>query len=288
MTPIRIITESTADLPKDLAAQYQIKVIPMSVEIDGKTYIDGKTITPTEIYQRMRSEGVVPKTTQVTPAQYIEVFQEVLDAGEIPVYIGFSSQLSGSYQSSVVAANSFAPDKVFTLDTKAASLGEGLLALEAAIMAQAGHSPAEIIDSVAAKAKTLEHLVIVDTLEFLAKGGRLSTTKAFVGNILNLKPLIHIVDGALIPLETARSRKKGLKRLVEIMLQRGKDLGGQTIGISHADNLETVEELKTLVTAETGVTDFIISDIGATIGAHAGPGTVAFFFYGYQQGGVQG
>src|SRR5690606_36054436 len=102
----------------------------------------------------------------------------------------------GSYQSAVVAAGEFAPGEVFVLDTKAASLGEGLLVLEAAKMAQSGLPPAEIIEQTAAKAKRMEHLVIVDTLEYLARGGRISTTKAFLGNVLNLKPLIHVVDGA--------------------------------------------------------------------------------------------
>lgn len=284
---IRIISESTADLPKELIELYGIRIIPMSVEIAGSTYVDGETITHEDLYRRMRDEKATPKTAQIPPIQYTQVFQEVLDAGESPVYIGFSSRLSGSYQSAVLAANSFEPGQVAHLDTKAASLGEGLLVLEAAKLAQAGKTPGEIITEIEAKAETLEHLVVVDSLEYLARGGRISTAKAVVGNILNLKPLIHVVDGALIPFENARTRKKALKRLVELMDERGKEIPSQTIGISHADNLETAEELRELIAAHFGCTDFILSNIGATIGAHAGPGTVALFFYGYHQGGVK-
>lgn len=278
--PSRIITESTSDLPAELIQEYNISVIPMSLEIEGATFIDGVTITPDELYQRMRTEKISPKTAQVTPVQYIERFNQVRQEGATPVYIGFSSKLSGSFQSSVVAASEFPADEVFVLDTKAASLGEGLLVLEAAKMAKNGLAPAEIIEQVADKAKSIEHLVIVDTLEYLARGGRISTTKAFLGNVLNLKPLIHVVDGALIPFENARTRKKGLKRLVELMQERGYDLADQIVGISHADNLETAEELKQMITDQFGTNDFIISSIGATIGAHTGPGTVALFFYG--------
>ncbi len=277
--PSRIVTESTSDLPAELIQEYNIAVIPMSLEIEGETFVDGVTITPDELYQRMRTEKISPKTAQVTPAQYLERFRQIRQEGATPVYIGFSSKLSGSYQSAVVAAGEFVPGEVFVLDTKAASLGEGLLVLEAAKMAQSGLPPAEIIEQTAAKAKRMEHLVIVDTLEYLARGGRISTTKAFLGNVLNLKPLIHVVDGALIPFENARTRKKGLKRLVELMQERGYDLANPIVGISHADNLETAEELKQMIIEQFGTQDFIISSIGATIGAHTGPGTVALFFY---------
>ncbi|MBO8127409.1 MAG: DegV family protein [Firmicutes bacterium] len=282
---VHIVTESTADLPIELAQEHDIKVIPMSVEIAGATYQDGVTITPEELYQRMREEKVTPTTTQITPAQYMQVFREIIESGQIPVYIGFSSKLSGSFQSSVVAAGSFAENEVYVLDTKAASLGEGLLALEAAKMASQGAEPQEIVSTIGAKAKTLEHLVVVDTLEYLARGGRISNAKAFLGNILNLKPLIHVVDGALIPFETARTRKKALRRLVTLMEERGVDIQNQTVGISHADNLQTATELKDLIAERFGTKEFIISTIGATIGAHAGPGTVAVFFYGVRQGG---
>src|SRR5699024_10132952 len=150
--------------------------------------------------------------------------------------------------------------------------------LHAANMAADNKSMEEIKQYVADYAKHMEHIFTVDDLEYLYRGGRVSKTAAFVGSLLKIKPILHVEDGKLIPLEKIRGSKKVLSRMLSIMEERGIDLQHQTIGISHGDDLETAEKLADMIKEKFGVTDIIIEMVGAVIGAHSGPGTIALFF----------
>ena len=164
------------------------------------------------------------------------------------------------------------------VDTKCASLGQGLIVKEAARLAKNGATKEEILDDIRFRVSHMEHLFTVEDLEYLARGGRLSKASAFFGGLLNIKPLLNVQDGKLVPLEKLRGKKKLLHRIIEIMKERGDRLNEQIIGISHADNEETALELRALIEEEFHPKEVDFSEIGSAIGAHAGAGTIAVFF----------
>ncbi|TKI12210.1 DegV family protein, partial [Bacillus cereus] len=198
------------------------------------------------------------------------------------IYLAFSSELSGTYQSSVVikeeVKETYADLDLEIIDTKCASLGQGLVVLEAAKMAKNGASKEDILNRVAFLMNHMEHIFTVADLQYLVRGGRLSKVAGFIGGLLNIKPILNVEEGKLVPLEKVRGKKKVLSRIVDIMEERGKDLKGQTIGMTHGDDLETAEALKALITERFGCEVFIVNTIGAAIGAHTGPGVITLFF----------
>lgn len=277
---VKILTDSAADLPKDLVEKYSIDVVPLLVTIGEETYLDGETITPEELFDGMR-EGKVYKTAQAPIGAFIEKFKEFEEDTEL-IYIGFSSELSGTYQGAVMAKDQIIaekPDmKIDLIDTKCASMGFGLVVYQAAKLAKEGKSREEILEAIDFYKKHMVHIFTVDDLEYLYRGGRVSKTSAFVAGLLNIKPILHVDDGKLIPLEKKKGRKKVLRRMIELMEERGVELDKQTVAISHGDDLDTAEQLKDMIEDKFGTEEFIITSIGGVVGAHAGPGTIAIFF----------
>lgn len=278
---VKILTDSGCDLSEKHYNEFDIEMIPLTVHLDEKQYEDGKTIQPMKVYEAMR-EGKTPKTSQVSLQVFHDTFLTYAKSKQPVVYIAFSSALSGTYQTAKMAEQqvkeSYPDAPIHILDTKCASLGQGLVVLQAAKLAKKGASAEVIMEDAAHRAKHMEHIFTVDNLEYLQRGGRVSKTAAFMGTLLNIKPLLHVEEGKLIPLEKIRGQKKVLKRMVEVMEERGADLENQTIGISHGDDPERAEQLASLIKEKFNVKHIEIEMIGAAIGAHAGPGTLAIFF----------
>ncbi|KFN01845.1 DegV family protein [Bacillus clarus] len=279
---VKIITDSAADLPKELLQAYDIDLIPLRVYDEAETeYLDGVTLKSVQLLQKMR-EGAVYKTSLPSLETFQEKFVSYAKEGTPCIYLAFSSELSGTYQSSVVikeeVKETYADLDLEIIDTKCASLGQGLVVLEAAKMAKDGATKEEILNRVAFLTTHMEHIFTVADLQYLVRGGRLSKVAGFIGGLLNIKPILNVEEGKLVPLEKIRGKKKVLSRIVDIMEERGKDLKGQTIGITHGDDLETAEALKTLITERFGSEVFIVNTIGAAIGAHTGPGVITLFF----------
>jgi DegV family protein with EDD domain len=227
----------------------------------------------------MRKGKILPTTSQVNAARFMDCFKECLEQGKTPIVIGLSSKLTKSYEAALVAkSNMPEPDKVIVIDSKCASLGLGLVVMKAARMAIEGHPPEEIAKAAESYAHRLEHIFTVDSLEHLKRGGRLSTAQAFVGGLLNIKPVLHFVDGGIEPLEKVRGKRNALKRMLDIMGERAKNLEDQVVGISHADDEEGARELEREIRQRFNPKDVVISWIWPVIGAHAGPGTLALFF----------
>ncbi|WP_017754581.1 DegV family protein [Calidifontibacillus oryziterrae] len=278
---VKIIADSACDLPQDIIESLHIDFLPLVVQIDEQQYYDGETIQPKELYQMMR-EGTVAKTSQVPPSRFEETYIKYAESKQPCIYIAFSSELSGTYQTSTLVKTDIIekyPDFDLTIiDSKCASLGYGLVVKKAAELAEIGKSKEEIIEMVTFYCKHMEHLFTVDSLEYLYRGGRVSKTSAFVGGLLNIKPILNVEDGKLIPLEKLKGRKKVLKRIVKLLKERGYKLDKQCIAISHGDDLETAQYVRDLIKEETGCNDFLIHTIGCSIGAHTGPGTISIFF----------
>ncbi|MGI6381898.1 MAG: DegV family protein [Tissierellaceae bacterium] len=280
---VKILTDSSSDLSEELLKKYDIDRLSLIVTKGEEQYLDSVTISAKTVYDRMR-KGEVFSTSQIPPGTFIEKFDEYARNKETVIYLAFSSELSGTYQAAVFAKEQIQeeyPDFDLTIvDTKAASLGFGLIVLEAARLAQEGKTKEEILEVVDFYLDNIQHVFTVDNLEYLYRGGRVTKTAAFVGGLLNIKPILNVEDGKLVPIEKVRGEKQVYKAMLDIMEARTKeaDLPNQLVGISHADNYENALRLKNMITERFGVKDFMINDIGPTIGAHVGPGTLAIFF----------
>jgi DegV family protein with EDD domain len=282
---VKIMADSACDLPFHFYEQNGVTLFPLKVQIDGTEYEDLKTIQPEEVYEAIRA-GNLPKTSQVSPSVYKEAFTELALTNQEGIYIAFSSELSGTYQTAMMIAEQVKedhPNLVLTIvNSKCASLGYGLVVVEAARMAAANFTKEDILKDVEFRSQHMEHLFSVDDLDHLAKGGRVSKASAFVGGLLSIKPLLNVEDGKLVPIEKIRGKKKLLRRIIEVMKERGERIEDQVVGISHADDLESATEMKNMIVEELNPKEIVTTSIGAAVGSHTGPGTIAIFFLNKQ------
>ncbi|NEY70651.1 DegV family protein [Bacillus mesophilus] len=278
---IKLLTDSGCDLPKEYLDQEKVHLFPLVVHLDGEDYFDMETIDSSKIYEAMRNE-LVPKTSQVPPTRFEDTFTALAKEKAEVFYVSFSSELSGTYQTARMMAEQvkeqFPDFKITVLDTKCASLGMGLVVRKAVELIESGLTYSEVVEQTTFFAEHMEHIVTVDNLDYLARGGRVSKASAFVGGLLNIKPLLHVDEGKLIPIEKIRGRKKVLQRMIDLMKERGQDLTSQTIGISHGEDEETALFLQEKIKEQLGCETFLITKIGSAIGAHAGPGTIGLYF----------
>lgn len=278
---VKILADSASDLPLSFYKETGVTLFPLGVHLDGQEFEDLLTIEPATVYKAIRA-GHMPKTSQVSPLRFEETFKQMAQNNEEGIYIAFSSALSGTYQTAVMIRDQVKEEypefNLEIVDSKCASMGVGLVVIEAARLAAEGASFAAILEDVKFRCAHMEHLFTVDDLNHLAKGGRLSKASAFMGGLLNIKPLLNMEDGKLVPIEKHRGQKKLLRRIIEAMKERGKDLDKQVVAITHADSLDLALEMKETIKTELNVVDVKVSDIGAAIGSHTGPGTISFFF----------
>lgn len=278
---MKIMADSASDLPLNFFTEYNVTMLPLKVHVMEQEFEDLLTINPDTVYESIRN-GNIPKTSQVSPLVFEKHFTELAKKNESGLYVAFSSELSGTYSTAVMIRDQVKeqyPDLDLTIiDSKCASLGCGLVVMEAAKLLKNGATNEQIISAAEFQCKHMEHLFSVDDLDHLAKGGRVSKASAFVGGLLNIKPLLNVEDGKLVPIEKIRGKKKLMRRIIEVMKERGESLENQVIGISHADDRGTAEEMKQMILDEFAPKDVFVSDIGAAIGSHTGPGTIAIFF----------
>lgn len=282
----KIVTDNTADLPKEILDQNQISVMTLPYTIEGATYDGEHPLDVKEFYIKMRN-GSMPTTSQVNPDEAKKAFERyILDYKEI-LYISFSSGLSGTYNSVSLAASEVMEEnpgvKIEVIDTKCASLGEGLVVYMASNFRNQGRSFEETIEYVKSMSGHVIHIFTVDDLYHLYRGGRVSKTTAFIGTLANIKPILHVDnDGKLIPIGKVRGRKKSIHELADYMETKMGSYKSENkiVFISHGDCIDDIELLKEEITKRYGIDQFVINEVGATIGAHSGPGTIALFFLG--------
>ena len=285
-----ILTDSSADLTAELAAELGVEVIPLSFTMEDKTYFnypDNRDIDPADFYARLRG-GAMATTAAVNVADYTEAMEPILKSGKDVLVLAFSSGLSATCHSAQIAAGELMeqyPDrKVYVVDTLCASLGQGLLVWYAANLKKQGKTMEEVRDWTEEHKLNLCHWFTVDDLHFLKRGGRISAATAVLGTMLSIKPVMHVDnEGHLIKVGTARGRNASLKALVDHMEQTVLDLKGQSIFISHGDCLADAQKVADDIRARFGVEDIVINYVGPVIGAHSGPGTVALFFMGSER-----
>lgn len=278
---MRIFADSASDLPKEFFEKENVVLFPLRVHIENEEFEDIRTIHSSKVYDAIRND-IRPKTSQVSPDEVLNAFEQLAKDGEEGFYIAFSSELSGTYGTAMMAFEQIReeyPDiKLTVLDSKLASLGYGMLVKEAVKLRSQGHPLKEIIERVRFMAEHTESLFTVEDLDYMAKGGRISKGSAFVGGLLNIKPLLHVENGKLVPIEKLRGRKKVIKRIVELMEERGEQLEKQIIAISHGDDEEFANVMKDAIEEQFHPKSVEIYMIGSVIAAHTGPGTLAVFF----------
>jgi DegV family protein with EDD domain len=279
---LKIITDSASDTPKWVIRDFGLHVIPTPVVIDEIDYFDGKTIFPEEFYDVLQSDKDI-KTYHINSQMFYDNFLPYAKNNDQLIYICFSTGIAGTFNAANIAKTELLeeyPDFDLTIiDSKCASLGFGLSTYYALKMQQNGASKEEIIEAIRWNCNHMEHIFTVKTLEYLLKGGRLSKTSAVAGSLLDIKPIIQVNDlGALESIEKVRGRHKSLKRLVEMVGERGKDLSNQLIGLAHGDDFETLEAVKEMLKNTYGCNNFIENYVGCAIGAHTGPGIMGIMF----------
>ncbi len=281
MSKIKIITDSTSDIPRNIIDKYDIAVLPLTVLFGEEQYKDWVDITPSDFFKRMRESEKLPTTSMVTPNEFSTAYETYLKEYDEIISIHLSSSASGTYNSALLAKEMIKNDRIHVIDTKNYTYGYGQFVVEAAIMARDGNSSNEIIEKLKYFNENLKTLFVVDTLEYLKKGGRLSATKATIGTLLNLKPILTVKEGQIIAIDKARGFKKALKRIAEIIQEEGSDLGDQIlkVKIGHADNYEHLKIFKNVLEENFGTYQFEEFEVGCVIGVYCGPGTVVIHYF---------
>ena len=281
-----ITTDTTTDLPEDYIKKHDLGIMSLTYTLEGTTYSKDNPLDVRLFYEKMRN-GSMPTTSQVNPENAKNIFLPYLKDGYDILHIAFSSGLSGSYNSTRIAAEELSeefPDRKITIiDSLAASLGEGLLVHKAVMLKEQGADLDTVADWVEQNKLHIVHNFTVDDLFHLHRGGRVSKATAILGTMINVKPILHVDDeGHLIALSKVRGRKKSLQALVDSM---EKQMGAyrsqnEIVFISHGDSLADAQYVADLVKQRFGIESFLINYVGPTIGAHSGPGTIALFYMG--------
>lgn len=282
-----ITADSTVDLPKEYLAENNNTILSLSYMLEDKTYEDMHGLSPEEVYEKIR-KGALPTTSQINPEQAREAFEKIIKEGKDILHIGFSSGLSGSYNSARIAAEELEeeyPDaKIIVVDSLCASMGEGLLLYKVNEMKKHGKSLEETGRWAEENKLHVCHNFTVDDLNHLHRGGRVSKATAVLGTMVNIKPVMHVdKEGHLVPVGKVRGRKKSLISLVDRMVEQIEGYDNDMVMISHGDCREEAEYVAQLVKEKTGISQIMINFVGPVIGTHSGPGTMALFFMGKER-----
>jgi DegV family protein with EDD domain len=279
MAQVRIVTDSTADIPLEIREQLGIEMVPLKVLFGNETYYDSVDISPSEFYQKLGQAAELPTTSQPSPVDFLELYKDLCAQPDTQVLsIHLASALSGTYQSAMLAKSLLDDQcKVTLIDSKSACNGLGLLVIAAAEAAQAGKSIEEIRDLVMRLRKVTRIYFILDTLDNIYKGGRIGKASALFGSLLNIKPILTLDDaGEVDTVDKVRGHKKAVARIIELLQ---KEFGGQTINvcIGHSEALESAQSLYELINTNFQLNRHSFTNIGPVLGTHTGPGALAVF-----------
>ena len=276
---VNLIIDSTTDLNPQLREQFT--VVPLTVHFGDQEYIDGVTISHRQFYEKLVESDMLPSTSQATPAAFADVFEEVARRGETAVVLTLASQLSGTYQSAMIAASDY-PGRIFVVDGTSVAIGTGILAELALRLREQGLTAEEIAGRLEEEKEKIHVVALLDTLEYLKRGGRISATVAFAGGLLSIKPVIAVKDGVIQMLGKARGSRQGNNLLVQqIEKAGGVDFDKPVLlgfsGLSDALLTKYIEDSRDLW--KNGTESLVTTSIGSVVGTHAGPGAIAVAFF---------
>jgi DegV family protein with EDD domain len=274
---IHVVIDSTADIPQSVREELGITMVPLKVHFGSDTYLDNITLQPEQFYKMLKESAVLPTTSQPSPVDFLEVYKKILEDdpdGHI-ISIHLSAAMSGTYQSAVLAKSMLDdPERVTVIDSRSASYANGMLAVAAAKAARSGKDKDGIVALIGELRRTYKVYFLVDTLEYLQKGGRIAKASAVLGSLLNIKPVLSIDDdGEVAPVDKVRGSKKAVQRIIELLRN---EYGDQQVDITilHTDDPATAEQLAAQLKEHFRVNQVAYAVIGPVIGTHAGPGTL--------------
>lgn len=267
-----IVTDSTAYIPKEVREKYNIYMIPLTVFLGSEVYEEEKELTASEFYEAVRKMDL-PTTSQPSIGKFVELFEELSKNYDEVISVHLSSGISGTYQGAITAGDMVEGIKVFSFDTEISCMVQGFYAIEAAKLAQQGKSAAEIIPILDELKQTSNAYFMVDDLSNLQRGGRLSSAQAIIGSLLQVKPLLHFKDKIIVPFEKIRTKKRAMRRIVELLREETNG-GSYYAAIIHANREEEAKEWKAELEQEFPNIEFSLSYFGAVIGTHLGEGSM--------------
>ncbi|MBN9646702.1 DegV family protein [Terrisporobacter glycolicus] len=274
MSDLKIICDSLADVPENLVKLYDIEVIPLTIIINDIEYKDGQNLTNEEFYKLIKEYDEIPKTSQATYIQFKTIFKKYLDQGKKILYISGSSKVTGTYQSAMITKNDL-HGEIHIFDSLNLSYGCGAQVVTACEMNEQGKSIEDIVKKLEEIRDNILVLFAVDNLDYLKKGGRLSASKAAIGSMLSIKPILQMQDGLIVNIDQARGHKKVISKLISITKEHFKNnIEDKRIGIAHGDNEVEFEKLKEAINSELKFTKMTETKIGPSIGSHTGAGTI--------------
>lgn len=287
MKQVIIVADSTADVPKAMVEEYGIHIVPMRLAFGDETFVEGIDITVEDFYDRLSKSRDLPTTSQTSPSQYVEVYRNLMQQypGSPIISIHISSGMSGTFQSAVLARNMIEEEQeegidITVIDSLCATYGFGLQVVLAARMARAGASVEEIKAEVDRAGKARQLYFLVDVLEYLQKGGRIGKAAAILGTLLNIKPILSVDDeGIIYAVDKVRGHKKAVSRVIELFKNDYKDQKDINIAVCDCVNPEGAEEILRLMGEHFTIHEVVRTSIGAVVGTHVGPGTVATFIW---------
>lgn len=274
MSKVAIVTDSTADLALDLVEERGITVVPLTVTLEGRSYLDGVDIQADEFYNRLTASGGTATTSQPSPARFAEVYEQLLGDHDEVVSLHISGKLSGTYAAAVQGADMVGRDRIQVLDTEMVSMPLALLVLAASAMALKDEGAAAIAARIRPIQQSMRVYFVVSTLEYLRRGGRIGRASAMVGSVLQVKPVLTLQEGQVAPLERVRTQEKALSRMIELASQ-GE--GPVCALVGHAAAPGAAERIAAAL--EPHSETLVVAPLGPVVGAHAGPGTVGVACY---------
>lgn len=279
---VKIVVDSTCDLDKELIEKYNIEVLPLRISVDNEEFLDKVNVEVDYIYEKMR-KGVVPKTSQVNPQDAYNLFEKLCKSNEEFIYIAFSSRLSGTYNVCKSILDEFKEKfkdlNMEIVDSKTGAAAIGLMALQSVKMAEKGLDFNTILTNIYDMVEKSDYIFSISDLNWLIKGGRISRFKGTIGGILDIKPILQVNNGYMEVIKMVRGKKKTLKTVVDLVCEEVKNFKGQTIGISHADDIETANEIMRMIDEKIGKQEYMVSKIGSVLGTHLGIGGVGIIFF---------
>lgn len=279
MNPVKIVTDSTADLDKDLLASLDIEVLPLLVNFGEESFRDGIDITTEELYKKVEETRELPKTSAVGPGEFINFFEKWIGKGYDVVYVGIGSTLSGTFRAANVAKLDFPEDRIYLIDSKNLSSGSGLLVLKASDFAKQGLSAKEISEKLNEFVPKIRSQFAIKVLDYLHKGGRASGTQALVGKFLRIRPIIKVIDGKL---EVYKKPMGTMRKAVDIMLEEyfleGNNVDLDYVMITHSLADNHAEYMKEQVLEKLKPKNLLITNAGCVISSHCGEGTIGILY----------
>lgn len=276
---IRIVADTTCDYPQELHIEEKITIIPLKVTINGMNYDDKLELSNQQFFELLPQSEQLPVTAAPSPEQYRRVFETFCANGDSVLCFTCSSKLSASYQSALIAKD-MVEGKIDIIDTRTAALGSGMPVMDALEMIQAGKTHEEIAAACRSRVSRLSTLILLDTVEYLKRGGRISPLAARMAGVLNIKPIIHVMkDGSNEVLHKARSLQKGMQWIRDYVMENcGRPLSEQSIGIGYSSDIRPAQRFIALLQAKVKPKRIDIADIGCVVGTHIGPGAFGIFW----------